>query len=258
PRVFAGTHTSLAAVDIRPVQQLTIGLRHGRTLRAYADGEPRTVLPLSARALPGAARLLAELPPATVDPADVRSEEHTSELQSRSLHHALPISHGSSPAPTPLWPRSTSAPCSSSPSVCGTGGRCGPTLTGSPAPCCRCPPGCCPGRSVCWRSSRPPPSTPRTCSDLTRGALRPMEEGGGSAAVVDRADLLHRPLPLRPGRLPARRRPSPRGRQLRAGRGAHRRRQDRRRRVRRAPGPGARRQGVLHGADQGAVEPEVR
>ena len=72
PRVFAGTHTSLAAVDIRPVQQLTIGLRHGRTLRAYADGEPRTVLPLSARVLPGAVRLLAELPPATVDPEDVQ------------------------------------------------------------------------------------------------------------------------------------------------------------------------------------------
>ncbi|MDN5900061.1 MAG: sphingosine kinase, partial [Brachybacterium sp.] len=64
PRVFAGTHTSLAAVDIRPVEQLSIGLRHGRGLRAYADGEPRALLPLTARVLPGAVRLLAEPYPA--------------------------------------------------------------------------------------------------------------------------------------------------------------------------------------------------
>ncbi|ASK64578.1 sphingosine kinase [Brachybacterium avium] len=63
PRVFAGTHTSLAAVDIRPVEQLTIGLRHGRGLRAYADGEARALLPLTARVLPGAVRLLAEPAP---------------------------------------------------------------------------------------------------------------------------------------------------------------------------------------------------
>src|SRR5699024_8491249 len=63
PRVFAGTHTSLEAVDIRPVRRLRIGLRHGKALRAYADGEPRTLLPLTARVLPGAVRLLAELPP---------------------------------------------------------------------------------------------------------------------------------------------------------------------------------------------------
>ncbi|WP_394216332.1 diacylglycerol/lipid kinase family protein [Brachybacterium vulturis] len=71
PRVFAGTHTSLAAVDIRPVEQLTIGLRHGRMLRAYADGEPRELLPLTARVLPGAVRLLAE-PSGTMtaDPQD--------------------------------------------------------------------------------------------------------------------------------------------------------------------------------------------
>lgn len=73
PRVFAGTHTSLPAVDIRPVEQVTVGLRHGRSLHAYADGEPRTLLPLTARVLPGAVRLLAEPSPATtVDLKDVQ------------------------------------------------------------------------------------------------------------------------------------------------------------------------------------------
>lgn len=63
PRVFAGTHTELDAVDIRSVRTLTIGLRHGRDVRAYADGEPRTLLPLTARVLPGAVRLLADPAP---------------------------------------------------------------------------------------------------------------------------------------------------------------------------------------------------
>lgn len=62
PRVFTGTHTSLDAVDIRPVREVTVGLRHGRALRAFADGEPRALLPVTARVLPGAVRLLAELP----------------------------------------------------------------------------------------------------------------------------------------------------------------------------------------------------
>lgn len=70
PRVFAGTHTSLEAVDIRPVREVTVGLRHGRGLRAYADGEARAVLPLTARVLPGAVRLLADLESARVTPAD--------------------------------------------------------------------------------------------------------------------------------------------------------------------------------------------
>lgn len=64
PRVYKGTHTSLDAVDIRPVREVTVGLRHGRPMRAYADGEPRAELPLRARVLPGAIRLLAELPTA--------------------------------------------------------------------------------------------------------------------------------------------------------------------------------------------------
>ncbi|MFC7374489.1 diacylglycerol/lipid kinase family protein [Brachybacterium sp. GCM10030267] len=61
PRVFRGTHTSLDGVGIRPVRDVTIGLRHGRALRAYADGEPRSLLPITARVLPGAVRLLADL-----------------------------------------------------------------------------------------------------------------------------------------------------------------------------------------------------
>jgi diacylglycerol kinase (ATP) len=61
PRVFRGTHTALDALDIRPVREVTVGLRHGRALRAYADGEPRALLPLTARVLPGAVRLLVDL-----------------------------------------------------------------------------------------------------------------------------------------------------------------------------------------------------
>ena len=67
PRVFRGTHTSLDVVDIEAVREdVTIGLRHGRALRAYADGEPRCLLPLTVRLLPGAVRLLAD--PTLADP----------------------------------------------------------------------------------------------------------------------------------------------------------------------------------------------
>ena len=62
PRVFKGTHTDLAAMSIQPVREVTVGLRHGRTLRAYADGEARCLLPVTARVLPGAVRLLADIP----------------------------------------------------------------------------------------------------------------------------------------------------------------------------------------------------
>lgn len=62
PRVFRGTHTELDEVQIQPVRQITVGIRSGRGLRAYADGEPRSVLPITARILPGAVRLLAQLP----------------------------------------------------------------------------------------------------------------------------------------------------------------------------------------------------
>lgn len=65
PRVFAGTHTTLEAFSTRSVETITVGLRHGRAVRAYADGEPRAVMPLTARVLPGAVRLLADPTPAT-------------------------------------------------------------------------------------------------------------------------------------------------------------------------------------------------
>lgn len=64
PRVFAGTHTTLDAFDLRSVERITVGLRDGRALRAYADGEASSLLPLTARVLPGAVRLLAEPSPA--------------------------------------------------------------------------------------------------------------------------------------------------------------------------------------------------
>nr|WP_245354909.1 diacylglycerol kinase family protein [Brachybacterium sacelli] len=61
PRVFRGTHTSVDGFGIRPVREVTVGLRHGRSLRCYADGEPRALLPITARLLPGAVRLLADV-----------------------------------------------------------------------------------------------------------------------------------------------------------------------------------------------------
>lgn len=62
PRVFRGTHTSVRGFATRPVREVTVGLRHGRGLRAYADGEARALIPLTVRVLPGAVRLLAEVP----------------------------------------------------------------------------------------------------------------------------------------------------------------------------------------------------
>ncbi|MGP5681825.1 diacylglycerol/lipid kinase family protein [Brachybacterium alimentarium] len=64
PRVYRGTHTSLPVFHSRPVREVTVGLRHGRDLRAYSDGEARSLLPITARVLPGAVRLLADLPEA--------------------------------------------------------------------------------------------------------------------------------------------------------------------------------------------------
>lgn len=61
PKVFSGRHTDVPGFSIQPVRELTIGLRHGRALRAYADGEARALLPITARVLPGSVRLLADL-----------------------------------------------------------------------------------------------------------------------------------------------------------------------------------------------------
>lgn len=62
PRVFRGTHTSVRAYTERPVRSVRIGLRESRRLRSFADGEARGLLPVEASVLPGAVRILAELP----------------------------------------------------------------------------------------------------------------------------------------------------------------------------------------------------
>lgn len=61
PRVYRGTHTDIAGFDVRRVREITVGLRDGRSLRTYADGDPRALLPVTARVLPGAVRILTEL-----------------------------------------------------------------------------------------------------------------------------------------------------------------------------------------------------
>jgi len=68
PRVFRAAHTDLEEFEVRRVRTVTVGLRHGRALRAYSDGEPRSLLPVTARVLPGAVRLLAD--PAAAGPAE--------------------------------------------------------------------------------------------------------------------------------------------------------------------------------------------
>lgn len=61
PRVYRGTHTGLRAYSSRPVREVTVGVRDGRTLRSYADGEARALLPITAHVLPGAVRILADV-----------------------------------------------------------------------------------------------------------------------------------------------------------------------------------------------------
>lgn len=67
PRVFRGTHHDVRGFQVRSARTVTVGLRHGRSVRAYADGDARALLPLTARVLPGTVRLLAdpEAAPAT-------------------------------------------------------------------------------------------------------------------------------------------------------------------------------------------------
>lgn len=63
PRVFRGAHVSVKGFDVRRVREITVGLRDEEmSLRTYADGDARTLLPVSARILPGAVRILAEIP----------------------------------------------------------------------------------------------------------------------------------------------------------------------------------------------------
>ena len=77
-------------------------------------------------------------------------------------------------------------------------------------------------------------------------------------ALLPAAGGVRRRVRVRLRRLPARGLRPRRGRLRRAGRRPDRGRQDHRRRVRGLPRAAAGPQGVLHDADQGAVEPEVR
>lgn len=62
PRVYRGTHLDVPGFSVRPARRIRVGLREDRELRSYADGEPRALLPVEAEVLPGAVRILAELP----------------------------------------------------------------------------------------------------------------------------------------------------------------------------------------------------
>lgn len=62
PRVYRGTHLDVPGFSIRTARTVRLGLREDRELRSYADGEPRALLPVEAEVLPGAVRILAELP----------------------------------------------------------------------------------------------------------------------------------------------------------------------------------------------------
>jgi diacylglycerol kinase (ATP) len=62
PRVFSGRHLSVPGFRLRSARRVKVELREPVRLRAYADGEPRSALPVVAEVLPGAVRLLADLP----------------------------------------------------------------------------------------------------------------------------------------------------------------------------------------------------
>lgn len=61
PRVYRGTHTSIDGFDVREVREVVVGVRDDRELRSYADGDSRALLPVRARILPGAVRILMDL-----------------------------------------------------------------------------------------------------------------------------------------------------------------------------------------------------
>jgi len=69
PRLHRGTHVSHPAFSTRRVREVTVGLRHGRDVRAYADGEARGLLPVTVRVAPGAVRILADLDRLRGEPA---------------------------------------------------------------------------------------------------------------------------------------------------------------------------------------------
>ena len=112
----------------------------------------------------------------------------------------------------------------------------------TPSPCSRSP-----SRSSSSTSS---PSASGSCSGVDRVPVaRPGDGRGGG--------VRGRPA-LRPRRLPARGLRRPGRRTLGAGVRPHRVGQDAGGGLRRAPGPGRARQGLLHHAAQGTLEPEVR
>lgn len=73
PRVFRGTHTGVPGFAVRPVHEVTVGLRTGEAQRAFADGEAAAQLPLTVRVLPGAVRLLVD--PDALRPAEAAAPE---------------------------------------------------------------------------------------------------------------------------------------------------------------------------------------
>lgn len=64
PRVYRGRHTDLDVFTVREARSVTVGVRDGRVLRSYADGDARAQLPVTVRLLPGAVRILADPRPA--------------------------------------------------------------------------------------------------------------------------------------------------------------------------------------------------
>ncbi len=58
PRVYQGTHVSHPGFRVQRVRSITVGVHGSRQIRSYADGEPRALLPVTARVLPGAVRIL--------------------------------------------------------------------------------------------------------------------------------------------------------------------------------------------------------
>lgn len=73
PRVFRGAHEGVANYRAEPVREITIGVRDDRLLRSYGDGEPRALLPVRARVMPAAVRILARIPGSEDAGPDARS-----------------------------------------------------------------------------------------------------------------------------------------------------------------------------------------
>lgn len=73
PRVYRGTHTSIPGFSVREAREVVVGVRDGRELRSYADGDSRALLPVRARILPGAVRVLMDLQASPAHAAELPS-----------------------------------------------------------------------------------------------------------------------------------------------------------------------------------------